>query len=42
MTLHAGDLLWLDAGKQWTIVTPGEHKVSRFFLIKFKDAVKTP
>jgi hypothetical protein len=36
-TLHAGEALWLAAGKGWTIVTPGEHKVTRFLLIRFKD-----
>jgi quercetin dioxygenase-like cupin family protein len=41
MMMHAGELLWLDAGKQWTIVTPGEQKVTQFFLIRFKDSVKT-
>jgi hypothetical protein len=37
-SLHAGEVLWLEAGKKWTIATPGEHKVTRFLLIRFKDA----
>ena len=36
-SLHSGEVLWLEAGKKWTIVTPGEHKVTRFLLIRFKD-----
>jgi hypothetical protein len=35
--LHAGEVLWLEAGKKWTIVTPGPHKLTRFLLIRFKD-----
>jgi len=37
-SLHSGEVLWLEAGKQWTIVTPGGHKVTRFLLIRFKDS----
>ena len=36
-TLHAGEVLWLEAGKKWTIATPGEHRFSRFLLIRFND-----
>ena len=36
-TLQGGEVLWLEAGKEWTIVTPGEHNVTRFLLIRFKD-----
>jgi len=36
--VHSGEVLWLEAGKQWTIVTPGGHKVTRFLLIRFKDS----
>jgi hypothetical protein len=35
--VHGGETLWLAAGKGWKIVTPGEHKVTRFLLIRFKD-----
>jgi len=42
--LHAGEVLWLEAGKKWTIDTPGPHKLTRFLLIRFKDgeAAKWP
>jgi len=36
-SLHAGEFLWLQAGKAWTIDTPGPHKLTRFLLIRFKD-----
>jgi hypothetical protein len=35
--LHAGEVLWLEAGKKWTIVTAGPHRLTRFLLIRFKD-----
>lgn len=35
-SVHSGEVLWLEAGKNWTIITPGEHKVTRFLLIRFK------
>jgi hypothetical protein len=34
-TLHAGEVLWLEARKKWTIVTPTD-KSTRFVLIHFK------
>jgi hypothetical protein len=37
-TLHGGEVLWLESGKQWTITTSGNHKVTRFLLITFKDS----
>jgi len=36
-TLHGGEVLWLEAGKQWTIATPGEHRLTRFLLVRFND-----
>jgi hypothetical protein len=36
--LHGGEVLWLDAGKKWTIVTAGEKKPVRFLLLQFKDS----
>jgi hypothetical protein len=39
--LHGGDVLWLEAGKEWRIATPGNHKVTRFLLITFKDSDAT-
>jgi hypothetical protein len=36
--LHGGEVLWLEAGKKWTIVTPGQHKVTRFLLVQFKGS----
>ena len=36
-TLHGGEVLWLEAGKKWTIATPGEHRFTRFLLIRFND-----
>jgi len=43
-SLHSGEVLWLEAGKKWTIVTPLPHKLARFLLIRFKDSdtTKTP
>jgi hypothetical protein len=38
-SLHAGETLWLEAGKKWTIVTPGPNKVTRFLMIKFKGSI---
>lgn len=35
-SLHAGEVSWLEAGKKWTIVTPGPHKLTRFLLIRFQ------
>lgn len=35
---RGGEVLWLEAGKKWTIVTPGEHKVTRFLLVRFKGS----
>jgi hypothetical protein len=40
-TVRSGEVLWLEAGKKWTISTPGEHKVTRFLLIQFKDSAVT-
>ena len=40
-SLHGGEVLWLDAGKEWRIVTPGDRKVTRFLLISFKDSDAT-
>jgi hypothetical protein len=37
-SLHSGEVLWLEAGKKWTIITPGEHKATRFLLLRFKDS----
>ncbi|HEY2120611.1 MAG TPA: hypothetical protein VGH37_15580 [Candidatus Acidoferrum sp.] len=34
-TLHAGEVLWLEARKKWNIVTPTD-KTTRFVLIRFK------
>ena len=39
--LHGGEVLWLAAGKKWRIVTPGEHKATRFLLIQFKENEST-
>ncbi len=42
-SLHSGDVLWIDAGKKPTILTPGEQKVTHFFILSFKtpdDAAK--
>jgi hypothetical protein len=36
--LHGGDVLWLEAGKKWTIVTAGELKPARLLLLQFKDS----
>jgi hypothetical protein len=36
-SLHSGEVFWLEAGKNWTIVTPLPHKLTRFLLIRFKD-----
>jgi hypothetical protein len=43
-SLHGGEVLWLEAGQEWRIVTPGDHKVTRFLVITFKggDATKKP
>lgn len=38
-SLHAGETLWLEAGKKWTIVTPGPNMVTRFLMIKFKGSI---
>ncbi|MGB7844983.1 MAG: hypothetical protein WBL63_05155 [Candidatus Acidiferrum sp.] len=40
-SLHGGEVLWLEAGKEWRIATPGDHKVTRFLLITFKDGDNT-
>ncbi len=40
-SLHSGDVLWLEAGKKWTIVTPGQHRVTRFLLVRFKESEAT-
>jgi hypothetical protein len=37
-TLRGGEALWLESGKKWTIMTPGDHKTTRFLLITFKDS----
>jgi len=36
--LRGGEVLWIDAGKLPTVITAGEHKVTRFLLIKFKES----
>ncbi|HXY00138.1 MAG TPA: hypothetical protein VEI54_04400 [Candidatus Limnocylindrales bacterium] len=36
--LRGGEVEWLEAGKNWTVVTPGDHKGTRFLLIRFKDS----
>ena len=38
-SLRGGEVLWLESGTKWTIVTPGEHKITRFLLVQFKDSV---
>jgi hypothetical protein len=35
--LHSGEVLWFEAGTKWTIITQGDHKTTRFLLIRFKD-----
>jgi hypothetical protein len=40
-SLHSGEVLWLESEKKWTIVTPGEHKATRFLLIRFKESEAT-
>ena len=35
-SVGGGEALWFEAGKKWTIVTPGPHKLTRFLLIQFK------
>jgi hypothetical protein len=40
-SLHSGEVLWLEAGKKWTIVTPLPHELTRFLLIRFKDGDTT-
>jgi hypothetical protein len=40
-SLHSGEVLWLESEKKWTIVTPGEHKVTRFLLVRFKESEAT-
>jgi hypothetical protein len=40
--VHSGEVLWLQAGKKWTIVTPGDHKVTRFLLVRFKGSDVPP
>lgn len=37
-SLHSGEMLWLEARTKWTIVTPAEHKVTRFLLLRFSEA----
>ena len=37
-SLHGGEVLWIDAGKNLTIGTPGEHEVTHFFVLSFKTA----
>jgi hypothetical protein len=37
-SLHSGEVLWLEAGKKWTITTAGEKKLTRFLLLQFKDS----
>ncbi len=32
------ELLWLEAGKKWTIVTAGESNVNRFLILRFKES----
>jgi hypothetical protein len=36
-TLCGGEVLWLEAGKKWTIATLGQHRFTRFLLIRFND-----
>jgi beta-alanine degradation protein BauB len=37
-SLQAGEVFWLNGGKKWTIVTPGQHKTTRFLLVRFKGS----
>lgn len=37
-SLHGGEVLWIDSGKNLTILTPGENKVTHFFVLSFKTA----
>jgi hypothetical protein len=41
-SVHSGEVLWLEAGKNWTIITPGERKVTRFLLVRFKGSDVPP
>jgi len=36
--LHGGEVLWLEAGKKWRIVTGGGQRPTRFLLIQFKNS----
>ncbi len=35
-SLHGGEILWIAEGETPTILTPGDNKVTRFFLLTFK------
>jgi hypothetical protein len=37
-SLRGGEVLWINAGKLPTIITAGEHKVTRFLLVRFKGS----
>lgn len=37
-SLHGGEVLWSEAGKNLTILTPGNHQVTHFFILSFKTA----
>lgn len=39
--LHGGDVLWLEAGKEWRIATARGQKLTRFLLVQFKDSDST-
>ena len=36
--LSNGETAWLEAGKEWKIILPGQNKPTRFLMIQFKDA----
>jgi quercetin dioxygenase-like cupin family protein len=36
-SLESGKSIWIEAGKDWSIVVPKENKPTRFLVIRFKD-----
>ena len=42
--LKGREVLWLEPGKKWTILTPGGQKPARFLLMEFREglSVKSP
>ncbi len=36
--LSNGETAWLEAGKEWKIILPGQNEPTRFLMIQFKDA----